>query len=218
VLSADSRAANFTNERGIDGTVRCLRNVMGLWLLQESQRTWRGAGQQTDVAELLAAAAAEPALRAVVDPDDPAFLAPGDMPARIAAACRRTGQPVPDRPAAVVRTIIESLALAHRVAIRAAQRLSGRAIDAVHMVGGGARNDLLCQLTADACDLPVLAGPVEATSIGNVLVQARALGAVGDLVDMRRLVAATHQVRRFEPKADERAWSSAAARAGLADP
>jgi rhamnulokinase len=218
VLSADSRAANFTNERGIDGTVRYLRNVMGLWLLQESQRTWRGAGQQTDVAELLAAAAAEPALRAVVDPDDPAFLAPGDMPARIAAACRRTGQPVPDRPAAVVRTIIESLALAHRVAIRAAQRLSGRAIDAVHMVGGGARNDLLCQLTADACDLPVLAGPVEATSIGNVLVQARALGAVGDLVDMRRLVAATHQVRRFEPKADERAWSSAAARAGLADP
>ncbi len=217
VLTAASRSANFTNERGVDGTVRYLRNVMGLWLLQESQRTWRGAGQHTDVAELLGRAAAEPALRSVVDPDDPAYLTPGDMPARIADACRRSGQPVPTRPESVVRTIVESLALAHRGAVRAAQRLSGRSIDVVHVVGGGARNDLLCQLTADACDLPVLAGPVEATSIGNVLVQARALGAVGDLADMRRLVAATHQLRRFEPKPDEQAWAAAAARVGLAD-
>jgi sugar (pentulose or hexulose) kinase len=194
VLTEASRAANFTNELGVDGTVRYLRNVMGLWLLQECVREW-GA----DTTELLRAAAKLPSA-AVIDPDDPVFLPPGDMPTRIVDACRRAGQPVPaDRPA-IVRCIVDSLADAHRRAIEEARELSGREVDVVHVVGGGARNSLLCQLTADACGLPVLAGPVEATALGNVLVQARALGAVsGDLAQLRSLIRGSQQVTRYEP-------------------
>lgn len=209
ILSAESRAENFTNERGVDGTIRYLRNVMGLWLLQESLRQW---GCADELSALLTAAAKEPAFAAVVDPDDPAFLAPGDMPARIVAACRRTGQAPPTSRPAFVRCIMESLALAHRAAVRAAVRLCGRDVDVIHIVGGGSQNELLCQLTADACGIPVLAGPVEATAIGNVLVQARSLGVVGDLADMRRLIAATQPVRRYEPNGSQEAWSAAAAR------
>jgi sugar (pentulose or hexulose) kinase len=200
VLTEDGRAANFTNEVGVDGTIRYLRNVMGLWLLQESQRTWRAAGIPADLDTLLREAARLPAFASVIDPDDPAFLRPGDMPARIAAACHRVGQPVPASPAHTVRCILDSLALAHRRAIDDAQRLSGRAIDVVHIVGGGARNELLCQLTADACGLPVHAGPVEAGALGNALVQARAHGAVGpDLAALRSVVRATQPLRRYEP-------------------
>jgi rhamnulokinase len=209
VLTEQSRAANFTNEVGVDGTVRYLRNVMGLWLLQECQRVWG----DDYVEPLLRAAARCAAFRSVLDPDDPVFLPPGDMPARIAEACRRTGQPVPSTPAETVRCILDSLALAHRAAILDAQRLSGREVDVVHIVGGGARNELLCQLTADACGLPVLAGPVEATALGNILVQARALGAVGgELADLRKLIRDTQPVRRFEPQGDDADWAAAAAR------
>ncbi|HEX3812706.1 MAG TPA: FGGY-family carbohydrate kinase, partial [Mycobacteriales bacterium] len=186
--------------------------VMGLWLLQESIRIWREQGQRIELAELLAQAGREKAFASVVDPDAAEFLPPGDMPARIAAACERTGQPVPQSPAAFTRCILDSLALGHRLAIRSAAELSGRDIDTVHIVGGGSQNGLLCQLTADACGLPVLAGPVEATAIGNVLVQARSLGIVGDLAGMRRLVAATSPVRRFEPAGDRAGWDAAAAR------
>ncbi len=194
VLTEASREANFTNELGVDGTVRYLRNVMGLWLLQECVREW-GA----DTAELLRAAAKLPR-GAVIDPDEPVFLPPGDMPARIVDACRRLGQPVPEDRPAIVRCIVDSLADAHRRAVDEAQELSGRAVDVVHVVGGGARNSLLCQLTADACGLPVLAGPVEATALGNVLVQARALGAVsGDLAQLRSLIRGSQQVTRYEP-------------------
>ncbi|MFL6125789.1 rhamnulokinase family protein [Actinophytocola sp.] len=194
VLTEASRAANFTNELGVDGTVRYLRNVMGLWLLQECVREW-GA----DTAELLRAAAKLPR-GAVIDPDDPVFLSPGDMPARLVEACRRADQPVPADRAGIVRCIVDSLADAHRRAVEEAQELSGRAVDVVHVVGGGARNSLLCQLTADACRLPVLAGPVEATALGNVLVQARALGAVsGDLAQLRSLIRGSQQVTRYEP-------------------
>ncbi len=209
VLTEASRQANFTNEGGVDGTIRYLRNVMGLWPLQESLRGWGNP----DLPDLLAGAAREPAFRSVVDIDEPAFLPPGDMPARIAEACRRTGQPVPESPAAVVRCIIDSLALAHRRAVRQAQELSGRHVDAVHIVGGGARNALLCQLTADACDLPVLAGPVEATAIGNVLVQARAAGAVGeDLGALRRLLRQAQEIVRYEPGGESAAWRAASRR------
>jgi sugar (pentulose or hexulose) kinase len=194
VLTDASREANFTNELGVDGTVRYLRNVMGLWLLQECVREW-GA----DTADLLRAAAKLPK-GAVIDPDDPVFLPPGDMPARIADACRRADQPVPADRAAIVRCIVDSLADAHRRAVTAAQELSGREVDVVHVVGGGARNSLLCQLTADACGLPVLAGPVEATALGNVLVQARALGAVsGDLAQLRSLIRGSQSVTRYVP-------------------
>jgi rhamnulokinase len=208
VLTPESRAANFTNEAGIDGTVRYLRNVMGLWLLQECLRAWPGA----DLGDLLAAAAGERPFAAVVNPDEPSFLPPGDMPARIAAECRRTGQRPPATPAAFVRCVLESLALGHRLAVRQAMELSGRDVEVVHLVGGGSRNELLCRLTADACGLPVVAGPAEATTFGNVLVQARSAGLVADLAEMRSLVAASQPLRRYEPSGDARAWDEAAAR------
>jgi rhamnulokinase len=200
VLTEASRAAGFTNELGVEGTVRYLHNVMGLWLLQESQRTWTAAGLRADLTELLAGAAQVPAFTAVVDADDPAFLPPGDMPARIAAACTRTGQTPPQSQAETVRCILDSLALAYRRTVRRAAELSGGDVEVVHVVGGGARNTLLCQLTADACGLPVLAGPVEAAALGNALVQARSAGVLGGgLAEMRALLRATQDPRLYLP-------------------
>ncbi|MFJ8079230.1 rhamnulokinase family protein [Streptomyces sp. NPDC096205] len=208
VLTEESRAANFTNELGLDGTVRYLRNIMGLWLLQECQRTW----SEDDLGTLLREAAGVPALRSVVDAGDAAFLAPGRMPQRIAEACRASGQPVPLTPAQVTRCILDSLALAHRRAVEDAQRLAGHAVDVIHIVGGGTRNALLCQLTADACGLPVVAGPTEGAALGNVLVQARAHGLVGDLADMRRLLTRTQSLTRYEPQGGTARWREAEAR------
>ena len=215
VLTEASRRANFTNERGIDGTVRYLRNVMGLWLLSESQRHWAARGLPAELPPLLAEASRARPFASLVDPDDPDFLAPGDIPGRIAAYCARTGQEVPESQGAVVRCVLESLALGHRAALRRAAELAGQEITRIHLVGGGSRNDLLCQFTADATGLPVIAGPTEATALGNILVQARAHGLVGDRDGMRRLVAATQHLRRYEPRGDARAWRSAAARVGL---
>ncbi|GEC02646.1 carbohydrate kinase [Streptomyces spinoverrucosus] len=208
VLTEESRAANFTNELGLDGTVRYLRNIMGLWLLQECVRAWG----EPDLGELLQAAAGVPALRSVVDAGDAAFLAPGRMPERIAEACRASGQPVPESPGEVTRCILDSLALAHRRAVEDAQRLAGHDVDVVHVVGGGVRNALLCQLTADACGLPVVAGPTEAAAFGNVLVQARAHGLVGDRAEMRRLLGRTQPLTRYEPRGDTAPWRAAQAR------
>jgi rhamnulokinase len=208
VLTSESREANFTNEGGIDGTVRYLRNIMGLWLLQESLRTWG----EPDLPALLAEAEQVPARRSLIDPDDPEFMPPGDMPARIAAHCVRRGFPEPRTRAEIVRCVVDSLALAHRKTLRDAVRLSGRDIDVVHLVGGGSRNELLCRLTADACGLPVVAGPVEATALGNVLVQARAHGVIGSGLDeLRALVATTQPLRRYEP-GNTAPWAEAAAR------
>ncbi|MEJ1201883.1 MULTISPECIES: FGGY-family carbohydrate kinase [unclassified Streptomyces] len=212
VLTEASRAANFTNELGVDGTVRYLRNIMGMWLFEECRRTWEAQGPPAHIPVLLAEAARCTAFGAVVDPDDPGFLAPGDMPERIREYCRRTDQPVPGSRGAVVRCILESLALAHRRTLRQAAELAGRDITHVHLVGGGSRNDLLCQLTADATGLPVVAGPTEATALGNILVQARAAGLVADLAAMRRLVASTQHLRRYTPRGDSAAWDAAAAR------
>src|SRR5215211_8286973 len=211
VLTEDSRAAGFTNELGVDGTVRYLRNVMGLWLLQESQRTWAAAGLTADLPDLLAAAARVPAFTTLVDPDDARFLPPGDMPARITAYCTETGQTPPQNQAETVRCILDSLALAYRRNVRRAAELSGRSVENVHLVGGGARNALLCQLTADACGLPVLAGPVEAAALGNALVQARAGGVLsGGLAELRALVRRTHDVRLHLPSTGaEAAWQAA---------
>jgi rhamnulokinase len=209
VLTDASRRANFTNELGVDGTVRYLRNVMGLWLIQESLRTWQGAGLSVDLSDLLQQASRAPAFASVIDPDDPVFLPPGNMPARIAEACRSRAQPAPADPVHTIRCIVDSLALAHRRTVRQTQELSGHEVDVIHVVGGGARNALLCQLTADACGLPVIAGPIEATALGNVLVQARALGALdGGLPDLRNLLVRTQQLRRHEPIGNGQMWDA----------
>ncbi|KAA9157479.1 rhamnulokinase [Amycolatopsis acidicola] len=212
-LSEAARAANFTNEGGVDRRIRFLRNVMGLWVLSETLRLWNARGERIDVATALAEAAEAPPLAAVVDIDAPAFLPPGDMPERIVAACRETGQRPPANRAAMVRCIIDSLALAYRRTVRQAAEISGRPVDIVHIVGGGARNELLCRLTAEACGAPVLAGPVEAAALGNILVQARTLGAdLPDLAAMRALIRETHALRRYEPSGRENEWAAAEGR------
>ncbi|MGW1408434.1 rhamnulokinase [Streptomyces sp. NPDC002403] len=212
VLTEESRAANFTNERGVDGTVRYLRNIMGMWLLEECRRTWDRRGEDPGLAALLAEAARARPFAAVIDPDDRAFLAPGDMPSRIDTHLVQSGQVTPDGPGGYVRCVLESLALAHRRTLREAAGLAGRELTRIHLVGGGSRNELLCQWTADATGLPVTAGPAEATALGNILVQARARGLVGDLMDMRQLVARTQGLRHYTPQGDQRAWDRAAAR------
>lgn len=212
VRTEAARAANFTNELGVDGTIRYLRNIMGLWLLQECMRQWQAEGKAVALSDVLAEADRATLLRSLVDAGDDVFLAPGDMPRRIADACRRTGEPVPETRGEIVRCILDSLALAYRGAIADACRTADRAVDTVHIVGGGVRNELLCRLTADACGLPVVAGPVEAAALGNILVQARALGIVhGTLGDLRSLLRGTQDLRRYEP-GDRRPWDAAAER------
>jgi rhamnulokinase len=205
VLTEASRAANFTNELGLDGTVRYLRNVMGLWVLDECVRAWAVEdGAPVDLPGLLDAAAAEPGGRCLVDVDGDEFLAPGDMPRRVSDAVARLGvdlhlNAVSARPA-LVRIILDSLAAASARAIAEASSLAGVVVDAVHVVGGGSRNELLCRLTAEAAGVPVVAGPVEATALGNVLVQARAVGVVsGGLTALRDVVRQSTSLRRYDP-------------------
>ena len=201
VLTEASREANFTNERGVDGTVRYLRNMGGLWLLSECQRSWAGEGFTRELTALLAAAAALPPGGPQINPDDSYFIAPDNMPDRIRAAVRRTGDILPDDPAAITRCIMDSLASGYARTIRDAERLADRSVDVVHIVGGGSQNRLLCQLTADATGKRVVAGPVEATALGNVLVQARAAGQVtGGLAELRKLVSGSHELRTFTPE------------------
>lgn len=213
VLSQASRSANFTNERGVDGTTRYLRNVGGLWLLSESMRTWEkeahdagspasaSAPLALSLAGLLAAAAAEPAGGPLIDVDSEDFIAPGNMPERIRAAVTATGGTLETRRAAVVRCILDSLAASYSTTVHQAAQLSGKPVDVIHIVGGGSQNELLCQLTADATGLSVVAGPVEATALGNVLVQARAAGAAPTaLADLRSIVAASHPGTRYVPQ------------------
>lgn len=195
VLSDESRAANFTNERGVDGTIRYLRNVMGLWLLSESLRTWNAHGRDVELQALLGRAAALPDGGPIVDPDDPVFMPPGDMPARIA---ERLGATL--TPEQTVRCILDSLAAAFAATVADAERLSGQRVDVVHLVGGGAANALLCRLTANAAGRRVVAGPIEATAIGNLLVQARTHGALsGDLWSLRRVLRSAVRLRTYEP-------------------
>ena len=202
VLSDASRAANFTNEGGVDGRVRYLHNVMGLWLLTECVRDWERDGTTISLPALLGQASAVTTPVPVFDADDETFLAPGDMPARVAAWLTAHDLPVPATRPELVRSILESLAAAYARSIRDAAELSGQQVDIVHLVGGGSQNELLCQLTANATQLPVFAGPVEATAIGNVLVQARAQGFVaGDLEALRAIVLKAFPPRRYEPRA-----------------
>lgn len=210
ILSRAAFEANITNELGVDGTTRFLKNVMGLWVLGETVRGWRAQGGDVAYPELVAMAGEARGLATVVDIDAPVFLPPGDMPARIADEARRTGQPIPSTRGEVTRCIIDSLALAYRRVLRQVVEVSGREVSVVHMVGGGTRNRLLCQATADATGLPVVAGPAEATALGNLAVQARAIGALpGGLAELRDVVRASSELVRYEPRGDTALWEAA---------
>lgn len=201
-------AANLTNEGGVAGTFRLLRNVNGLWLLEECRRTWAAEGRVWEFAELVEMAAQAPPLRSLVDSNDPVFLLPGDMPARIREFCAATGQEVPGTPSEVVRCVLESLALKYRQTIELLTTATGVRPPEVHLVGGGVRNALLCQWTADATGLPVIAGPVEAAEIGNLAVQAMALGEIGSLHEARELVRASFPLVEYAPHGGD-AWEEA---------
>lgn len=200
ILSAAASARNFTNEGGVAGTIRFLKNVGGLWLLQECQRAWERAGQALAWPEIVARAEAAPPLRSLVDPDASGFLNPSDMPAAIEEYCRRTGQTLPEGVGALARCCLESLALKYRWTIAAIEALTGRAIETIRVVGGGSQNALLCQLTADACGRRVVAGPTEATALGNCLVQALARGILPDLAAGRRAIAVSVEQRTYVPR------------------
>lgn len=200
VLTDESRIENFTNELGVDGTVRYLKNVMGLWVLSESVRTWQAQGLDVELLDLLAKAASKPGLTCVVDMNDERLLPPGDMPGRVRAMAAETGQQLDGDPVSVTRCILDSLALAYRMAIRTACRLADREVRVVHVVGGGSQNRYLCQLTADATGLPVVAGPSEGTALGSLLVQARASGALaGDLTELRKVAIASSELITYTP-------------------
>jgi rhamnulokinase len=201
-------AANLTNEGGVDGTYRLLRNVTGLWLLHECRRAWSEAGDAYSFEELVALAEQAPALRAFIEPNDPAFAAPGDMPTRILDFCAATGQPQPPDVGAVTRCILESLALKHAQTVDVLGTATGVVPVEIHIVGGGARNALLCRFTADASRLPVAAGPEEATLLGNVLVQAIALGEIGSIAEGREVVRTSFAATVYEPAASQ-AWDEA---------
>ena len=216
VLTEASAQANFTNELGVDGTVRYLKNVMGLWVLTESIHEWTRQGLDVRLVDLLAEASGLPPLVTVVDMADQRLIPPGDMPGRLAAMAAETGQPVPRTPGEFTRCILDSLALAYRTAIREACSLAGRTVDVVHVVGGGSQNTLLCRLTAEATRLPVVAGPAEGTALGNLLVQARALKALtGGLADLRGVAAASSSLVRYAPGdlgLSQSLWDAAALR------
>jgi rhamnulokinase len=200
ILSEHARRLDITNEGGVGGTIRLLKNVGGLWLLQECQRQWEREGRPYSWEELVSLATAATPLRSLVDPDAPEFLAPTDMPAALRAYCRQTRQPEPDSVGALVRCCLESLALRYRRVVETLEELTGRRLGVIRVVGGGSQNALLCQLTADACGRPVVAGPVEATALGNILVQAVATGHLPDIAAGRRVLAASFPQLTYEPQ------------------
>jgi rhamnulokinase len=203
---------NFTNEGGVWGTTRLLKNICGMWLLEECRRDWARQGIETNYGKLLAAAQKQPAFRSLFNVNDPSFVAPCGMPARIAELCRRTGQAVPQSPGGFVRAIFESLALAYRLVIDDVKAITGRRARTLHIVGGGSQNEVVCQYAADATGMQVVAGPVEATSLGNVLLQAMAMGRVADGSQAREIVRRSFEPRKYEPGQDRAAWQDAAGR------
>jgi len=208
VITDAAFAANLTNEGGVGGTFRLLRNVTGLWLVHECRRVWAEEGREHSFDQLVALAKDAPALQSFIDPDDATFGDPGDMPARVRAFCAHTGQPEPVEPGAIVRCILESLALKHAQTIDVLASVTGASPREIHVVGGGARNELLCRWTADAAGLPVLAGPEEATLLGNLLVQAVALGEISSLAEGREVVRASVVPTAYEPQ-ETSTWQEA---------
>lgn len=203
-LDARALQYNLTNERGVGGRIRLLSNVMGLWVLQECRRAWQRAGAPADYEQLLALAGTAQPDVALFDPDDESLLAPGEMPSRVRSACARHGQSPPSEPGELVRSILTSLACKYRYVLERLQIVTGQSFEVLHIVGGGARNRLLCQLAADLTGLVVFAGPIEATALGNVLVQAIATGELADLGQARALAATSAQRERYEPGAARR--------------
>jgi rhamnulokinase len=210
VISPASMAADFTNEVGADGSIRFLRNVTGFWLLQECVREWRAHGQHADAGELTRAAGAVPPLRALIDVQEPDLARPGDMPRRIAQACLRTSGVAVSTPAEITRCILDSMAIAIRQALHDAVALSGSTVEVVHVVGGAVANAPFCQLIAEACQLPVLAGPTEAATWGNAIYQARAVGAIsGTLADARAIIRQAEPPVSFPARGDDAGWQRA---------
>ena len=208
VITDRVRELNFTNEGGVGGTIRLLKNIAGLWLIQECRRIWLQQGKQNDFVDLVKKADASKPLVSLIDPDDTCFIAPKDMPQAIRDYCQQSGQPVPDSDGAIIRCALESLALRYRMVHRWLEELVGNRIDTIHIVGGGTQNQLLCQMAADACDRVVIAGPVEATAIGNVMMQAVSLGIVGSISEARQVIRQSFDVAQFEPK-NTKPWEEA---------
>jgi rhamnulokinase len=200
VITRQSRALNFTNEGGVCGTFRLLKNVTGLWLLQECRRAWMAEGGTVEYAELTEMASRAPESKTLLDPDDASFAAPGDMPKRIAEYFTRIEKPVPQDRGAMVRCILDSLAAKYCDVIKSIETLTGNGVNEVVIVGGGSKNGLLNQLTADRLGRRVMAGPVEATAIGNVLMQMLALGDIKSLDEGRGIVSASFEVKEYEPR------------------
>jgi rhamnulokinase len=203
---------NFTNEGGVWGTTRLLKNICGMWLLEECRREWARQGIQISYAQLCAQAEAERPFRSLINVDDPAFVAPGGMPQRIAEYCRGAGQPAPETPGQFARVIFECLALKYRLVLDDLAAITGEPAKTLHIVGGGSQNEVVCRFAADATGIPVVAGPAEATALGNVLLQAMALGRIADSTEARQLVRQSFEPKSYEPRGAGEAWQQAAGR------
>ncbi|HJD22814.1 MAG TPA: rhamnulokinase [Firmicutes bacterium] len=199
-LSAQSLRLEFSNELGANGKIQYLKNIIGLWLIQESRRAWRAQGQEYSYADLECLALEAPPLRSLVDPDDPSFMPPGDIPARVQAYCAKTGQPVPHSAGEITRCIYESLALKYRYALEQLEQATGKRFHTLHILGGGVKDGLLCRMTADCIGRPVIAGPAEATALGNILIQLTALGALPSLEAGRQIVKKTQKLAEYRPQ------------------
>jgi rhamnulokinase len=211
VITPEALALNFTNEGGVNGTIRLLKNIMGLWILQECRNQWKREGRAYSWDAIATMAQEAPAFAAFIDVDDSSFLAPGDMPQRIREFCRKSGQSEPANDSAVIRCVLESLALRYRETLGQLEQLCGSALPKVHMVGGGVNNRLLCQWTADSCGRAVLAGPVEATALGNIGIQMVASGAVLSVGEMRETIGRSAKVEQFHPRRQSE-WDKAFAK------
>lgn len=212
LMSDESRKLNFTNEGGAMKTVRFLKNIMGLWLIQESRRQWKREGKDYSFAQMEAWAKESKPFRSLINPDDATFAVPGNMPERVREFCRKTGQPVPETVGEIVRCIYESLALKYRMTAESIETLMKKKAKVIHVVGGGTKDRFLSQMTADACGIPVCAGPEEATAIGNLMMQAIAAGEIANLKEAREIVAASFDVQHYVPCTERAPWDEAYAR------
>lgn len=211
ILTPESAALGLSNELGANGKINYLKNIIGLWLIQESRRAWRKKGEEYSYADLERMALASEPLQSFIDPDSPEFTPPGDIPGRVQEFCRRTGQKVPETVGEIMRCIYESLALKYRFAVDQLRQATGKQFTALHVLGGGTKDGLLCQMSANSTGLPVVAGPIEATALGNIMIQLVALGALPDIAAGRALIATTEKLKQFAPQ-ETADWDKAYAR------